>query len=76
MWIEDFADFASRSLALYRAAPARTRYVTKYRHTDGVLEVKVTDNDTCLKYRTRNAADAVKVEKLNFAFLQLMSSEQ
>jgi hypothetical protein len=91
---------ASRS----RAAPPQTRFCTKYRHRDGALVLKVTDDvrvrrqapraqalplaltataravacsalptPQCLKYKTDQASDLKKVEKMNALCLALMA---
>ena len=85
---------------------SQTRFCTKYRHSDGILVLKVTDDvrvrhrrrgaglprrdwtftgtdnsrggsfvsrRQCLKYKTDQAADVRKLEKLNAAFLSLMA---
>lgn len=44
MFVEDWDTFMERSEALYRSQPLRTRYVLKYRHCDGKLILKVTDD--------------------------------
>jgi len=41
---ESFDDFYEKAVTLYRADPSRIRYVTKYRHCDGYLVFKVTDD--------------------------------
>lgn len=46
MYVESFESFAAQAEALWRAAPLRTRYVMKYRHCDGRLVLKVTDDAT------------------------------
>ncbi|KAF7818394.1 signal recognition particle 9 kDa protein [Senna tora] len=50
-----------------------TRYVMKYRHCDGKLVLKVSDNRECLKYKTDQAQEAKKMEKLNNIFFTLMA---
>ncbi|KAG2713534.1 hypothetical protein I3760_04G180400 [Carya illinoinensis] len=50
-----------------------TRYVMKYRNCDGKLVLKVTDNRECLKFKTDQAQDAKKMEKLNNIFFTLMA---
>ncbi|KAL0652041.1 hypothetical protein Bca4012_094732 [Brassica carinata] len=61
----------------------QTRYVVKYRHCDGKLVLKVTDNKeskcyaldlfVCLKFKTDQAQEAKKMEKLNNIFFTLMA---
>ena len=73
MLLENFEDFATRSIQLYERSPARTRFTTKYRHADALLEIKVTDDHVTLKYKTKQAQDVPKVERLTLAFLKYMS---
>ncbi|GAU18012.1 hypothetical protein TSUD_51220 [Trifolium subterraneum] len=44
VYITSWDDFLDRSIHLFRADPDSTRYVMKYRHCDGKLVLKVTDN--------------------------------
>ncbi|CAM6100090.1 unnamed protein product [Calypogeia fissa] len=73
MYIESWDDFSERALVLFRADPVATRYVMKYRHCDGKLVLKVTDDRVCLKFATDQAQDAKKMEKLNNLFFTLMA---
>ncbi|KAI7982288.1 Signal recognition particle 9 kDa protein [Camellia lanceoleosa] len=66
-------DFVERSVQLYRASLESTRYVMKYRHCDGKLVLKVTDNRECLKFKTNQAQEAKKMEKFNNIFFTLMA---
>lgn len=52
--------------------PAQTRYVTKYRHVDGKLELKVTNDRVCLKFLTDQQQDLKRIDKLNTLFLTYM----
>ena len=71
-----FPEFAERATALFLASPQRTRYTMKYRHADASLVVKVTDDVTCLKFKTDQVSDLRAVEKLNNLFMRLMSSKK
>ncbi|KAJ0053114.1 hypothetical protein Pint_03186 [Pistacia integerrima] len=44
VYITSWDEFVERSVQLYRADPQSTRYCMKYRHCDGKLVLKVTDN--------------------------------
>ncbi|KAL6312702.1 hypothetical protein AAG906_008889 [Vitis piasezkii] len=76
VYIESWDEFVDRSVQLFRADPDSTRYVMKYRHCDGKLVLKVTDNRECLKFKTDQAQDAKKMEKLNNIFFTLMARVQ
>jgi signal recognition particle subunit SRP9 len=54
MYVEDWETFAAQSEALFRSNPTRTRYVMKYRHCDGKLVLKVTD-DVAVSFRQRGS---------------------
>ncbi|KAK2458900.1 signal recognition particle 9 kDa protein [Trifolium repens] len=73
VYITSWDEFLDRSIHLFRADPDYTRYVMKYRHCDGKLVLKVTDNRQCLKYKTDQAQEAKKMEKLNNIFFTLMA---
>ncbi|KAK7474690.1 hypothetical protein BaRGS_00034055 [Batillaria attramentaria] len=70
---EEFARAAER---LYMNDPVRCRYVIKYRHCDGKLVMKITDNKVCLQYRTEHAQDIRKVEKLTSQLMRHMASKE
>ncbi|CAN4094901.1 unnamed protein product [Withania somnifera] len=73
VYITSWDDFVERSVQLFRADPEKTRYVMKYRHSDGKLVLKVTDDKECIKFKTDQAQDAKKMEKLNNIFFTLMA---
>ncbi|KAF7804678.1 signal recognition particle 9 kDa protein [Senna tora] len=98
VYLTSWDEFVERSVQLFRDNPESTRYVIKYRHCDGKLVLKVTDNREvlilvftylslvvlflklivivflqCLKYKTDQAQEAKKMEKLNNIFFTLMA---
>ncbi|KAJ8899387.1 hypothetical protein K2173_018361 [Erythroxylum novogranatense] len=73
VYITSWDEFVDQSVQLFRVDPDSTRYYMKYRHCDGKLILKVTDNKECLKFKTDQAQDAKKMEKLNNIFFTLMS---
>ena len=46
MYIENWESFYQQAVDLYQNDPLKTRFVTKYRHCDGKLTLKVTDDTT------------------------------
>ncbi|KHN03846.1 Signal recognition particle 9 kDa protein [Glycine soja] len=44
VYITSWDEFVERSVQLFRADPDSTRYLMKYRHCEGKLVLKVTDN--------------------------------
>eukprot|EP00878_Enallax_costatus_P003746 GHUV01003962.1.p1 GENE.GHUV01003962.1~~GHUV01003962.1.p1 ORF type:complete len:126 (+),score=49.06 GHUV01003962.1:248-625(+) len=73
MYIEDFNTFYQQAEELFRKEPLRTRYQIKYKHKEGKLVLKVTDDVVCLKYKTDQQIDVKKMEKLNSLFFVLMA---
>ncbi|KTG44136.1 hypothetical protein cypCar_00002636 [Cyprinus carpio] len=52
------------------------RVVLKYRHCDGNICMKVTDDAVCLQYKTDQAQDVKKIEKLHGKLMRLMVSKE
>ncbi len=71
----DFNAFLDASHALFLSRPDKTRYSMKFRPCDSELTLRVTDDDSSLKYRTNAAAEWKQIEKFNSLFYKLMSSE-
>ncbi|ORX69330.1 SRP9-domain-containing protein [Basidiobolus meristosporus CBS 931.73] len=57
---------------MYQNSPSETRYVSSYRHCDGKLVLKVTDNRTCIKYATDQLNDLKKFDRLNHSLMAKM----
>ncbi|KAL8530371.1 hypothetical protein ACS0TY_007417 [Phlomoides rotata] len=73
VYIESWDDFVEKSFQLFRSDPENTRYTMKYRHCDGKLVLKVTDDKECFKFKTDQVQDAKKMEKFNNIFFTLMA---
>ena len=65
-------EFAKAVEQLYLASPNKSRFVIKYVHSKGSMVLKMTDDITCLMYRTDQLQDLKKLEKLNNTLLRLM----
>ncbi|XP_065176325.1 signal recognition particle 9 kDa protein-like [Sycon ciliatum] len=64
--------FAREAERLYLENPGKARFVVKYRHKDGELVIKITDDVVCLKYRTDQSQDVKKLEKLSNSLMRHM----
>ena len=71
-FMESLDAFVAEAEKLYVEHPDHTRYVSKYRHCDGKLELKVTNDRVCLKYVTDQQQDLKRIDKLNNLFLTYM----
>ncbi|KAF8935424.1 Signal recognition particle protein [Podila verticillata] len=70
--IQQWDEFQKSAEELYSMSPKTTRYVAKYRHVEGKLVLKVTDDRTCLKYKTDQLQDLNKFERLNRSLMAKM----
>ncbi|XP_039980757.1 signal recognition particle 9 kDa protein isoform X1 [Xiphias gladius] len=81
---QTWEEFARAAEKLYLTDPMKVRVVLKYRHCDGNLCIKVTDNSVlvfcsslqCLQYKTDQAQDVKKIEKLHGKLMRLMVSKE
>ncbi|CAJ1407099.1 unnamed protein product [Effrenium voratum] len=69
VYVSDFEEFEVAAQELFKQQPLRTRYLVKYRHKEGKVVLKVTDDRICLKFRSELIANLKHVERLsqNFA---------
>uniref|UniRef100_A0A915L853 Signal recognition particle 9 kDa protein n=1 Tax=Romanomermis culicivorax TaxID=13658 RepID=A0A915L853_ROMCU len=71
-YFTSWEEFAKAVEKLYGASPDKCRFVTKYRHKDGKLVLKMTDDTVCLQYTTDQAQDVKKMEKLTSNLMRHM----
>ncbi|XP_048590222.1 signal recognition particle 9 kDa protein [Nematostella vectensis] len=72
VYFDSWDEFSKAAEQLYLAEPNKFRFVLKYRHCDGKLVIKGTDDSVCLKYRTEQQQDLKKFEKLNSVLMRHM----
>ncbi|KAI1308413.1 hypothetical protein EDD11_004303 [Mortierella claussenii] len=70
--VHQWDEFQKAAEELYSLSPKTTRYVAKYRHVEGKLVLKVTDDRTVLKYKTDQMQDLNKFERLNRSLMAKM----
>lgn len=74
-YIDNWNEFSEAAEALYLENPIKCRLVIKYRHKDGVLVVKCTNNAVCHMYRTEQSQDIKRIEKLSSQMMRHMTKE-
>lgn len=67
VYIKDWPEFQQRSIKLYQKEPLRTRYLIKSRPSTQSLTLKVTDDVTTIKFRTKSSAILGRLEIFNKA---------
>ncbi|KAH8552578.1 signal recognition particle, SRP9/SRP14 subunit [Umbelopsis sp. PMI_123] len=74
MYLDTWDDFQKAAEDIYIASPSRTRYVSSYRHIDGELILKVTDDRSAVKYKTKQSTDLKKFIGLNRSMMSKMQN--
>ncbi|KAJ3393217.1 Signal recognition particle protein [Lobulomyces angularis] len=70
MYFTEWEEFLQISTEIFEQNPNATRYLTKYRHEDGVLVLKITNNHRVAKFKTNEAKYLKRFETLNLFMLE------
>lgn len=74
-YLDNWDDFYAASERMYLDAPQRFRFTFKYRHCDGKMVLKVTNNAVVIKYMSDQSQDGKKLDKLNGLLMRHMVSK-
>ncbi|KAI8337136.1 signal recognition particle, SRP9/SRP14 subunit [Chlamydoabsidia padenii] len=75
MYITNWDDFQKAAQDIYTASPDRTRYVHAFHGSQGELVLKVTNDQTIVKYKTNQATDLKKFIALNASLMSHMQNK-
>eukprot|EP00940_MAST-03C_sp_MAST-3C-sp2_P001885 g1885.t1 len=76
-YVKTWTEFFDAAKKMIAKTPKKTRYTMKYRHKDQDLVLKVTDDVTCVKYKTDQEIGVKRMTQLNdwaIAFMTKASS--
>lgn len=73
VYVTDWEDFQNAAKELYGKEPRKTRVLLRFR--EGKVNVKVTDDVVCIKYKTENPSDLRRIENLIGTFAKWMSQK-
>jgi len=76
VYIHSWQEFQDAAEALYSKSPNDTRYCVKWRSSQGKLVLKITDNTTCIKFKTHSSIFLNRFESLNLSLMQKMQNHQ
>ncbi|TFK47170.1 signal recognition particle, SRP9/SRP14 subunit [Heliocybe sulcata] len=76
VYISSWQEYQEAAEALYAKSPNKTRYVVKWRASEGKLVLKITDDDTCLKFKTYSSIFLNRFEALNLSLMQKMQNRR
>ena len=68
-------EFIEKTEKLFTKAPNDTRYVMKFNHTKGRMNLKTTNDVLVIKYKTDQASDLQQLEKLNNLVMNVTTSK-
>ncbi|KAI1795448.1 signal recognition particle, SRP9/SRP14 subunit [Ganoderma leucocontextum] len=79
VYISSWQEYQEAAEALYEKSPNTTRYCVKWRQgADGAgkLVLKITDNTTCLKFKTHSSVFLNRFDALNLSLMQKMQNRR
>ncbi|TEB20988.1 signal recognition particle, SRP9/SRP14 subunit [Coprinellus micaceus] len=76
VYIHSWQEFQEAAEALYERDPNKTRYCVKWRASEGKLVLKITNDVTCLKFKTYSSIFLNRFEALNLALIEKMQNRQ
>ncbi|KAI5120637.1 hypothetical protein M0805_009397 [Coniferiporia weirii] len=74
VYISSWQEYQEAAEALYAGAPSKTRYCVRWNGKEGKLVLKITDDTTCLKYKTHSSIYLNRFEALNLTLMQKMQN--
>ncbi|KAI0061254.1 signal recognition particle, SRP9/SRP14 subunit [Artomyces pyxidatus] len=72
VYINSWQEYQEAAEALYTSSPQKTRYCVKWKSSEGKLVLKITDDTTCIKFKTHSSIFLNRFEALNRSLLQKM----
>lgn len=71
--LENWDEFTEKARVLYENDPISCRITMKYRHNDGKLNVKVTDNKKVYQYLAEQPKEVKNIDKFMCNIMRTMS---
>ncbi|KAJ7434722.1 signal recognition particle, SRP9/SRP14 subunit [Mycena latifolia] len=76
VYIHAWQEYQEAAEALYAKSPTTTRYCVKWKSSEGKLVLKITDNTTCIKFKTYSSIFLNRFEALNLSLMEKMQNRQ
>ncbi|KAF9007170.1 signal recognition particle SRP9 SRP14 subunit [Cyathus striatus] len=76
VYIHSWHDYQDAAEALYQKSPNQTRYCVKWKSNEGKLVLKITDNVSCIKFKTNSSIFLNRFEALNYSLMQKMQNRK
>ncbi|XP_059486847.1 signal recognition particle 9 kDa protein [Neocloeon triangulifer] len=75
-YLKSLEEFEKAAERLYLQNPMKARYNISYRHNKGLVCLKMTDDVTCLQYKTENQQELRKLEIFLNNLMRHMASNE
>ncbi|KAF8883886.1 signal recognition particle, SRP9/SRP14 subunit [Gymnopilus junonius] len=76
VYIHSWQEFQDAAESLYSKSPNNARYCVKWKSSEGKLVLKITDNTTCIKFKTNSSIFLNRFESLNQSLMQKMQNQR
>ncbi|KAJ7745897.1 signal recognition particle, SRP9/SRP14 subunit [Mycena maculata] len=76
VYIHAWQEYQDAAEALYAKSPTTTRYCVKWKSSEGKLVLKITDNTTCIKFKTYSSIFLNRFEALNLSLMEKMQNHR
>ncbi|KAJ7278885.1 signal recognition particle, SRP9/SRP14 subunit [Mycena rebaudengoi] len=76
VYIHAWQEYQDAAEALYTKSPTKTRYCVKWKSSEGKLVLKITDDTTCIKFKTYSSIFLNRFEALNLSLMEKMQNRQ
>ncbi|KAE9392777.1 signal recognition particle, SRP9/SRP14 subunit [Gymnopus androsaceus JB14] len=74
VYINSWQEYQDAAEALYKKSPNNTRYCIKWKSSEGKLVLKITDNVSCIKFKTYSSIFLNRFEALNLSLMEKMQN--
>ncbi|KAF5376344.1 hypothetical protein D9757_008649 [Collybiopsis confluens] len=75
VYINSWQEYQDAAEALYKKSPHTTRYCVKWKSSEGKLVLKITDNVSCIKFKTYSSIFLNRFEALNLSLMEKMQNK-
>ncbi|KAK0433739.1 signal recognition particle, SRP9/SRP14 subunit [Armillaria borealis] len=76
VYIQSWQEYQDAAEALYAKSPVNTRYCVKWKASEGKLVLKITDNASCIKFKTYSSIFLNRFEALNLSLMEKMQNRR
>ncbi|KAF8646219.1 hypothetical protein AX16_007360 [Volvariella volvacea WC 439] len=76
VYIHSWQAYQDAAEALYEKSPDKARYCVKWKSSEGKLVLKITDDTTCIKFKTYSSIFLNRFEALNLSLMQKMTNKR